>query len=330
MIAESPAKSKPKLPQSMGSNNSVGYLPPAVPRQREPYLYPFKLPLVALTLTSLTAVALSPFPRYQHLLWMLVFFSSCSLLSVTCQAIRMITTVRKYHNLYSKNAPSTSNSSNPSSLSCSVASSPSSTSLSTKDAMSCTKVVVIEPTRCALMWECGAALRCSAQSQQLPASHLRAHQHARMCKGERQQWRKASRRQCRGSCFLVHLALGTLHAAHVSLPMRTITSHCNNLLLTFLLVCPAHRPGHKKALRSKGHHRSNNVSMDATGDCCDQLESVALVINCEDWSESSGSGTDWAAGPPRWNHVFVIPNYKEVSTRKAAPGVVRTAAHSAD
>jgi hypothetical protein len=52
--------------------------------------------------------------------------------------------------------------------------------------------------------------------------------------------------------------------------------------------------------------------MDATGDCCDQLESVALVINCEDWSESSGSGTDWTAGPPRWNHVFVIPNYKEV------------------
>jgi hypothetical protein len=75
------------------------------------------------------------------------------------------------------------------------------------------------------------------------------------------------------------------------------------------------RPGHKKALRSKGHHRSNNVSMDATGDCCDQLESVALVINCEDWSESSGSGTDWAAGPPRWNHVFVIPNYKEVGRR---------------
>jgi hypothetical protein len=75
------------------------------------------------------------------------------------------------------------------------------------------------------------------------------------------------------------------------------------------------RPGHKKALRSKGHHRSNNVSMDATGDCCDQLESVALVINCEDWSESSGSGTDWAAGPPRWNHVFVIPNYKEVGQR---------------
>jgi hypothetical protein len=78
-----------------------------------------------------------------------------------------------------------------------------------------------------------------------------------------------------------------------------------------------HRPGHKKALR-KGHHRSNNVSMDATADCCDQLESVALVINCEDWSESSGSGTDWAAGPPRWNHVFVIPNYKEV--RAHGPG----------
>lgn len=145
MVADSPAKSKPKLPQSMGSNNSVGYLPPAVPRQREPYLYPFKLPLVALTLTSLSAVALSPFPHYQNLLWMLVFFSSCSLLSVTCQAIRMITTVRKYHNLYSKNAPSSS--SNPSSASASVASSPSSTSLCTKDAMSCTKVVVIEPTR---------------------------------------------------------------------------------------------------------------------------------------------------------------------------------------
>lgn len=83
-----------------------------------------------------------------------------------------------------------------------------------------------------------------------------------------------------------------------------LTSCCLLLLL--------HRPGHKKALRSKGHYRSNNVSMDATGDCCDQLESVALVINCEDWSESSGSGTDWTAGPPRWNHVFVIPNFKEV------------------
>ena len=218
MVSESPAKSKPKLPQSMGS--SVGYLPPAVPRQREPYLYPFKLPLVAMTLTALATVALSPLPRYQDLLWILVFFSSCSLLSVTCQAIRMITTVRKYHNLYAKNAATAS--SNPSSLNGSVASSPSSSSLSTcggKDAMSCTKVVVIEPSR----------------------------------------------------------------------------------------------PGHKKALRSKGHHRSNNVSMDATGDCCmDQLESVALVINCEDWSESSGSGTDWTAGPPRWNNVFVIPNYKEV------------------
>lgn len=149
MVAESPAKSKPKLPQSMGGSNSVGYLPPAVPRQREPYLYPFKIPLVALTLTSLTAVALSPFPRYQYLLWMLVFFSSCSLLSVTCQAIRMLTVVRRYHNLYSKNAANpSSSSSNPSSASASVASSPSSTSLSTKDAMSCTKVVVIEPTRC--------------------------------------------------------------------------------------------------------------------------------------------------------------------------------------
>lgn len=201
----------------MGS--SVGYLPPAVPRQREPYLYPFKLPLVALTLTSLATVALSPFPRYQGLLWMLVFFSSCSLMSVTCQAIRMISTVRKYHHLYAKNAAHSSTSAS-SSLNGSVASSPSSTSLSTvggKDAMSCTKVVVIEPSR----------------------------------------------------------------------------------------------PGHKKALRSKGHHRSNNVSMDATGDCCDQLESVALVINCEDWSDSSGSGTDWVAGPPRWNHVFVIPNFKE-------------------
>lgn len=218
MVSDSPAKSKPRLPQSMGS--SVGYLPPAVPRQREPYLYPFKLPLVALTLTSLATVALSPFPRYQGLLWMLVFFSSCSLMSVTCQAIRMISTVRKYHHLYAKNAAHSSTSAS-SSLNGSVASSPSSTSLSTvggKDAMSCTKVVVIEPSR----------------------------------------------------------------------------------------------PGHKKALRSKGHHRSNNVSMDATGDCCDQLESVALVINCEDWSDSSGSGTDWVAGPPRWNHVFVIPNFKEV------------------
>lgn len=96
MGADSPAaKSKPKLPAShMGS--SVGYLPPAVPRQREPYLYPFKLPLVAATLTALATVALSPFPRYQNLLWMLVFFSSCSLLSVFCQAIRMITVVRRW------------------------------------------------------------------------------------------------------------------------------------------------------------------------------------------------------------------------------------------
>jgi hypothetical protein len=70
------------------------------------------------------------------------------------------------------------------------------------------------------------------------------------------------------------------------------------------------RPGHKKALRAKGHR--STVSIDA-GDSCDQAEAVALVIDCENWSESSGSGTDWSAGPPRWNHVFVIPNYKEVS-----------------
>lgn len=131
----------------MGS--SIGHLPPTAPRQAEPYLYPYKLPLVATTLTALATVALSPFPAYQHLLWMLVFFSSCSLLSVFCQAIRMISTVRTYHTLYAKNAASTSTSSNPGSLSASVASSPSSTSLSTKDAMSCTKVVVIEPSRCA-------------------------------------------------------------------------------------------------------------------------------------------------------------------------------------
>lgn len=132
----------------MGSN--VGYAPPAAPRQSpEPYLWPFKLPLVALTLTALATVALSPFPAYQHLLWMLVFFSSCSLLSVFSQAIRMITTVRKYHNLYAKNAANTPTISTPGSAANSVATSPSSSSLSTKDAMSCTKVVVIEPTRCA-------------------------------------------------------------------------------------------------------------------------------------------------------------------------------------
>jgi hypothetical protein len=79
-----------------------------------------------------------------------------------------------------------------------------------------------------------------------------------------------------------------------------------------LLVDTPSRPGHKKSLRAKGHRA--NVSIDAA-DCCDQsAESVALVIDCEDWSEStSSSGTDWSAGPPRWNHVFVIPNYKEVS-----------------
>eukprot|EP00775_Hariotina_reticulata_P002260 gene2260-2573_t len=137
MVAESPAKFKPKLPQSA---SGAGYLPLAMPRQREPYLYPFKLPLVVFTLTSLATVALSPWPQYQRGLWLLVFFS------------------------------------------------------------------------------------------------------------------------------------------------------------------------HKKALRAKGHR--STVSIDA-GDSCDQAEAVALVIDCENWSESSGSGTDWSAGPPRWNHVFVIPNYKE-------------------
>jgi hypothetical protein len=225
----SPPKHKLRLPQS---SSGVGYLPPAMPRQREPNLWPYKLPLVVLTLTSLATVALSPWPRYQGALWMLVFFSSCSLMSVLCQALRMISTVRTYHSLYcgsgagsstpgsialSGGGPGSALGGGSSSHACSIASSPSSASLSGKDTSCATKVVVLEPSR----------------------------------------------------------------------------------------------PGHKKALR-KGH-RSNNVSLDATGDCCsDQLESVALVINCEDWSDTSGSGTDWAAGPPRWNHVFVIPNFKEV------------------
>lgn len=238
-----PSKTKLRLPQSSSSGTGYGMPPQSIPRQREPYLYPYKLPLVALTLTSLLSVLLSPWPRYQWLLWMLVFFSSCSLLSVVCQAIRMVNVVRRYRALYCSGAPSSTSSGGGAaqgsaahsggggSIACSMASSPSSTSLSTcvgggKDAS--TKMVVLEPSR----------------------------------------------------------------------------------------------PGHKKALRSKGH-RSTNVSMDATGDCCDQLESVALVINCEDWSDSSGSGTDWAAGPPRWNHVFVIPNYKEVCYKRYCVSMCR-------
>lgn len=177
-----------------------------MPRQREPYLYPFKLPLVVLTLTSLATVALSPWPRYQNCLWMLVFFSSCSLLSVACQAIRMINVVRKYQALYASGS-STSSVTNSSTA-----------NNSGKDVIAGAKVVVVD----------------------VPA-----------------------------------------------------------------------RPGHKKSLRSKGHR--SNISIDAI-DCCDQSsESVALVVDCEDWSDSThSSGSDWQAGPPRWNHVFVIPNYKEV------------------
>lgn len=206
MVAESPAKFKPKLPQS---TSGAGYLPMAMPRQREPYLYPFKLPLVVLTLTSLATVALSPWPRYQNGLWLLVFFSSCSLLSVACQAIRMISTVRKYRALYVNGSSSnTVTSSNVSTINS-----------SNKDSIAGAKVVVVD----------------------IPA-----------------------------------------------------------------------RPGHKKALRSKGHR--SNVSIDATDSCDQASESVALVVDCEDWSDSTNSsGTDWQAGPPRWNHVFVIPNYKEVN-----------------
>lgn len=205
MVAESPAKFKPKLPQS---TPGAGYLPMAMPRQREPYLYPFKLPLVVLTLTSLATVALSPWPCYQKGLWLLVFFSSCSLFSVLGQAIRMITVVRRYRDLYV----------NGSSSSISTGSSKD-INTGSQHSIAGAKVVVVE----------------------VPA-----------------------------------------------------------------------RPGHKKALRSKGHR--STVSLDAT-DGCDQFsESVALVVDCEDWSDStSSSGTDWQAGPPRWNHVFVIPNYKEVS-----------------
>lgn len=210
MVAESPAKFKPKLPQS---TQGVGYLPMAMPRQREPYLYPFKLPLVVLTLTSLATVALSPWPRYQNCLWLLVFFSSCSLFSVTCQAIRMISTVRKYRAMYVHGSGSSS-----------INSSHSSSNLSSTKETAGAKVVVVD----------------------IPA-----------------------------------------------------------------------RPGHKKAVRSKGHRSS--ISLDALDSCDQTSESVALVVDCQDWSDSTNSsGSDWQAGPPRWNHAFVIPNYKEdISTLSA-------------
>jgi hypothetical protein len=107
MVNDSPGSSKAKLrlPQSIGGISSSGaggpgYQQAPIPRQYEPYLWPFKLPLVVLTLTSLATVVLSPWPRYQGLLWMLVFFSSCSLVSVVCQAVRMVGVVRRYHSLY--------------------------------------------------------------------------------------------------------------------------------------------------------------------------------------------------------------------------------------
>lgn len=194
-----------------------------MPRQREPYLYPFKLPLVFFTLTSLGIVALSPWPQYQKGLWMLVFFCACSLCSVICQAIRMLTVVMRYRKLYCCSNSSTSSAS-------AVASLGSSNNLNS----------------------CGAVKDVIAGAKVL------------------------------------------------------------------VMDAPS-RPGHKKSVRSKGHRA--NASIDAT-DCCDQSsESVALVVDCEDWSsESSGSGTDWQAGPPRWNHVFVIPNYKEVSSLAIAGG----------
>lgn len=215
MVAESPAKFKPKLPQS---TQGVGYLPMAMPRQREPYLYPFKLPLVVLTLTSLATVALSPWPRYQNCLWLLVFFSSCSLFSVTCQAIRMISTVRKYRAMYVHGSGSSS-----------INSSHSSSNLSSTKETAGAKVVVVD----------------------IPA-----------------------------------------------------------------------RPGHKKAVRSKGHRSS--ISLDALDSCDQTSESVALVVDCQDWSDSTNSsGSDWQAGPPRWNHAFVIPNYKEVRPLQSACGAER-------
>ncbi|KAF8057863.1 hypothetical protein HT031_005809 [Scenedesmus sp. PABB004] len=206
-VAESPAKFKPKLPGGGGGGGPVGYVCGApLPRCREPYLYPFKLPLVAVTLTAVALVLLSPWPRYQAGLWAFVFFSSCSLVSVACQAVRMATLLRTYRRLYLAAPPPAP--------------------------------------------EAPGAPGCGAGLKE-----------------------------------------ATMPGAKV------------------MLVDAPSRPGHKKALR-KGHR--STLSLDAV-DCCDQAaESVALVIDCEDWSESaSGSGSDWAAGPPRWNHVFVIPNYKE-------------------
>jgi hypothetical protein len=217
MVAESPAKFKPKLPQST-PGTGVGYLPMAMPRQREPYLYPFKLPLVVVTLASLTMVMLSPWPRYHHLLWFLVAVCGCSLCSVICQAIRMVSLVAKYRQLY-----------------------------------------------------------CCGNSGTASAGSVAAGSNG---------------------------AVGS--PASINGPTKDVVAGAK-----MLLVDTPSRPGHKKSLRAKGHRA--NVSIDAA-DCCDQsAESVALVIDCEHWSEStSSSGTDWSAGPPRWNHVFVIPNYKEV------------------
>eukprot|EP00879_Flechtneria_rotunda_P008178 GHRR01008567.1.p1 GENE.GHRR01008567.1~~GHRR01008567.1.p1 ORF type:complete len:316 (+),score=93.97 GHRR01008567.1:1538-2485(+) len=204
MVADSPAKARPKLPQSAAGG--AGYLPMAMPRQREPYLYPFKLPLVVTTLTALAAVALSPWRQYQHLLWVLVFFSSCSLVGVFLQSIRMVAVVLNYHRLYCGGNSSISS---------------------------------------------GTSAKCSSPVKQ-----------------------------------------------------------CDIAGAKVVVVEVPSRPGHKKSIRGKGHRQT--VSID-TADCgSDQnQEAVALVIDCENWSESSGSGSDWSAGPPRWNHVFVIPNYKE-------------------
>eukprot|EP00882_Tetradesmus_deserticola_P002372 GHRQ01002530.1.p1 GENE.GHRQ01002530.1~~GHRQ01002530.1.p1 ORF type:complete len:629 (+),score=316.28 GHRQ01002530.1:555-2441(+) len=217
MVAEVPAKFKANLPQSTAGTGGVGYLPMAMPRQREPYLYPFKLPLVVCTLTALAIVMLSPWPRYHHLLWLLVAVCGYSLCSIVCQAIRMVSLVHRYRQLYCCDNSGAASPGSVAAGSLGVMGSPTSLSVPTKDVVAGAKM---------------------------------------------------------------------------------------------LLVDTPSRPGHKKSLRAKGHRA--NVSLDAA-DCCDQsAESVALVIDCEDWSEStSSSGTDWSAGPPRWNHVFVIPNYKE-------------------
>jgi hypothetical protein len=230
MGAELAAKLKARLPLGAAAGAGSDWLPPTMPRQREPFLYPFKMPLAVSTISALVIVALSPWPRYQWTLWVLVGFVTCSLFGVIGQAIRMVTVVSRYRRLY-------------------------------------------------------------------------------VCGGHASAWASACSAGPLGGLGATGVVASSFGAAGGA--AAVVGKDVGVPGAKVVIVEAPLRPGHKKALRAKGHR--SNVSLDAIDGCCDQSgEAVSLVIDCEDWSDSSGSGSDWAAGPPRWNHVFVIPNYKEV------------------